>query len=64
MNQSSNAFIKWRYIYEKEDKDRRLYFVFLKKFMDVLKRVAHGKYCYGEAYINITVKEMTDEFIF
>ena len=46
LKQSSDAFEKWRYIYEKEDSEKKLYFVFLKRFAVVLQKVAYAKYYY------------------
>lgn len=51
LNQSSNAFEEWRYIYEREGGERKIYFVFLKKFAVTLQKVAYGKYHYGEDFI-------------
>jgi len=43
LHQSLDAFERWRYIYKKEDKERRIYFVF-KKTTVILQKVAYGKF--------------------
>lgn len=59
--QSSDAFERWRYIYEREDKERKIYFVFLKKFTVTLKKVAYGKYHHGKDFIEKLGEEMIEE---
>ncbi|MBR2408739.1 MAG: hypothetical protein IKB07_07250 [Lachnospiraceae bacterium] len=61
LKQSSNAFEKWRYIYEREEDERRIYFVFLKKFAVTLQKVAYGKYHYAEDFIEKIDKALLEE---
>lgn len=63
LRQSSDAFERWRYIYEREDKERRIYFLFLKRFTVILKKVAYGKYYHGKDYIEELDGEMIEELI-
>lgn len=48
LKESSDAFEKWRYIYERKDEEKKIYFVFLKEFAFVLKKVAYSKYYYEQ----------------
>ena len=60
LNKISDAFEKWRYIYEKENEEKKIYFAFLKDLVITLKKVSYGKYYYEQNCIEKIDEEILE----